>query len=91
MRKIREDIGEVKRMYVRPAFRGQGIGRALLDALIQEAGQIGYPRIRLDSTRFMKEAHALYRSAGFVEIAEYPESEIPAQFREHWIFMEMVL
>jgi hypothetical protein len=52
---------------------------------------IGYPRIRLDSARFMKAAHSLYRSAGFQEIDPYPESEIPAKFQEHWVFMEKSL
>ena len=59
MRRIRMDIGEIKRMYVRPEFRGKGIDRQLVDSLIQEARTIGYPRLRLDSTRFMVEAHAL--------------------------------
>jgi GNAT superfamily N-acetyltransferase len=91
MRRIRADIGEIKRMYVRPEFRGKGIGRQLVDRLIQDARKIGYPRVRLDSTRFMVEAHALYRSAGFKEIEEYPESEIPEEYRAHWVFMEMNL
>ncbi len=88
MRAIRQDIVELKRMYVRPAFRRRGLGRQLLEALIQQARASGYPIMRLDSTRFMKGAHALYRSAGFEEIEEYPESEIPPQFRKHWLFME---
>ena len=88
MRRIRQDIGEIKRMYVRPEFHGRGIGRSLLDALILEARKIGYPTLRLDSTRFMKIAHALYRSAGFHEIKPYEESEIPVQYQKHWIFME---
>jgi GNAT superfamily N-acetyltransferase len=91
MRRIRSDMGEIKRMYVRPEFRGRGIGRQLVDSLIQEAREIGYPRMRLDSTRFMREAHALYRSVGFREIEEYPESEIPEEYRAHWVFMEMNL
>ena len=91
MRRIREDIGEIKRMYVRPAFRRKGMGRALLEALIAAAREIGYPRIRLDSTRFMVEAHSLYRSIGFQEIEPYPESEIPEEFQQHWIFMEKQL
>jgi GNAT superfamily N-acetyltransferase len=91
MRRIRADTGEIKRMYVRPDFRGRGIGRRLVDSLILEAREIGYPRLRLDSTRFMAEAHALYRSAGFVEIGEYPESEIPEEYRAHWVFMELKL
>jgi GNAT superfamily N-acetyltransferase len=91
MKKIREDVGEIKRMYVRPEYRGQGIGRVLLDALIAEAQQIGYPTLCLDSARFMKAAHSLYRSAGFQEIEPYPESEIPPEFQRHWVFMEKQL
>jgi GNAT superfamily N-acetyltransferase len=88
MSKMREEIGGIKRMYVLPSFRGRGIGRELLDDLIEEARSIGYSRIRLDSARYMKEAHSLYRSVGFKEIDEFPESEIPEEFRAHWIFME---
>jgi GNAT superfamily N-acetyltransferase len=91
MRRIRKDIGEIKRMYVRPEFRRTGIGRALLEALIAEAQEIGYPSVRLDSTRFMEAAHSLYRSVGFHEIEPYAESEIPPDFQRHWVFMEKQL
>lgn len=91
LKRIRDDIGEIKRMYVRPAFRGRGIGRELLEYLINEARAIGYAILRLDSARFMKSAHSLYRSAGFKEIEEYSESEIPEEFRQHWVFMEKSL
>lgn len=91
MRRIRKDIVEIKRMYVRPEFRGRGIGRALLEALISEAQEIGYPTVRLDSTRFMEAAHSLYRSVGFLEIAPYSESEIPPEFHQYWVFMEKQL
>jgi GNAT superfamily N-acetyltransferase len=91
MQRIRGDIGEIKRMYVRPAYRRKGIGRALVQHLIAEAREIGYPRVRLDSVRFMKAAHSLYRSVGFQEIEPYPESEIPEESRQHWIFMELQL
>ena len=65
MKRIREDVGAIKRMYVRPEFRGKGIGRVLVEALLAEAQQIGYLTVRLDSVLFMKAAHSLYRSAGF--------------------------
>ena len=91
MRRIRGDMGEIKRMYVRPEFRGKGIGRALLEALIAEAQEIGYPTVRLDSTRFMEAAHSLYRSVGFHEIEPYTESEIPPEFQQYWVFMEKLL
>lgn len=81
-------IAEMKRMYVRPAARGQGTARTLVGALLTEARGLGYGRIRLDSAGFMTEAHALYRSFGFEDIHSYPESEITAGFRPHWVFME---
>jgi GNAT superfamily N-acetyltransferase len=91
MHQIREGMGEVKRMYVRDQFRGQGVGRALLDDMISESRKIGYTHLRLDSARFMHAAHSLYRSAGFEEIDPYPESEIPEKFQANWIFMEREL
>jgi GNAT superfamily N-acetyltransferase len=91
MRRIRENTGEIKRMYVRPDWRRRGIGRALLEELIREAREIGYATMRLDSTRFMAAAHSLYRSMGFREIEPYAESEIPRQFQQYWVFMERQL
>ena len=75
-------------MYVRPKARKRGLGRALLNELLEQSHQIGYQRVRLDSARFMSEAHQLYRTSGFREIEAYEGSEIPKEFQSHWIFME---
>jgi ribosomal protein S18 acetylase RimI-like enzyme len=91
LKALMDSIGEIKRMYVRPEARNRGLGRALLNQLLEEAGQIGYERVRLDSARFMTSAHELYRSAGFHEIEAYEGSEIPKEFHNHWIFMELEL
>ncbi len=91
LKKCKEEYGEIKRMYVRPEFRGKGLGKLILNNLIQGARDIGYKYIRLDSTRFMKEAHSLYRSMGFKDIEPYPESEIPDDFKSHWVFMQLDL
>jgi GNAT superfamily N-acetyltransferase len=91
LKALTPSVGEVKRMYVRPSHRKAGLGRALLNRLLQEAQHIGYQLVRLDSARFMREAHQLYRSMGFKEIAAYEGSEIPKEFQEHWVFMEMDL
>ncbi len=88
LRRLEDAIGEVKRMYVRPAYRRQGVGRTLLENLLSAAEQSGYTRVRLDSPRFMTAAHALYRSAGFREVTPYAGSEIPKDLQEHWLFME---
>jgi N-acetylglutamate synthase-like GNAT family acetyltransferase len=84
-------IGEIKRMYIRPGNRKQGLGHALLNRLLEEACQIGYEQVRLDSATFMTEAHHLYRKTGFTEIDAYEGSEIPKELQGHWIFMENVL
>jgi len=91
VRTIGPGLAEIKRMYVRPAFRRRGIGRALVDACIREMRAAGYVSLRLDSARFMTDAHALYHAAGFHDIGPYPQSEIPQPFQVHWVFMERPL
>jgi GNAT superfamily N-acetyltransferase len=91
LKELTSDIGEIKRMYVRPEHRGKGIGQTLLNRLLEESGQIGYRRVRLDSARFMKEAHQMYKKIGFKDIDAYEGSEIPKEFQKHWVFMEILL
>ena len=62
---------EIKRMYVRPQARGRGVGRALLQRLLDDARGEGYRTARLESLRFMTEAHALYRSFGVVDTPHF--------------------
>lgn len=72
--------GELKRLYVRPDFRGQGIGQALVEALLNEARAVGYQRLVLDSHIKMKSAHALYEAAGFRYVptpVDFPEALKP--------------
>lgn len=76
----------MKRLYVRPAFRGKGIGKSLTLALLKEARSIGYAVVRLDTLPIMREAIALYRSLGFREIAPYYENPV-----EGALFMELKL
>jgi len=91
MKELTTDIGEIKRMYVRPEFRGKGIGKALITEILNEARKIGYDRLRLDSTKFMHAAHRLYLSFDFIEIKPYKESEIPKKYHQFWVFMELEL
>ncbi|PIG91730.1 GNAT family N-acetyltransferase [Gloeocapsopsis sp. IPPAS B-1203] len=91
LRKIGEEVGEIKRMYVCPEYRRKGVGRALVQAIISEAQQIGYSKLRLDCAPFAKAAQALYHSIGFQSIQPYPESEIPEEYHSKWIFMELII
>ena len=91
IRQIGDDIAELKRTYVRPSHRRKGIGRLLVDATIVGVRQSKHSVLRLDSAGFMTEAHALYRSFGFLDRSPYEGSEIPPEYSQHWVFMELKL
>jgi phosphinothricin acetyltransferase len=86
MRELGGSAGEIKRMYVRPAFRGRGIARALLDALERDAGRRGIALLRIETGERQPEAIALYRSSGYVPIApfgEYVGNPVSRCFEKH--------
>lgn len=70
-------IGEMKRLYVQPAYQGTGLGRALVLSILDRARQLGYARMRLDTLPSMATAQQLYRSLGFGEIAPYYANPLP--------------
>jgi len=72
LHKLEAGICEMKRLYLRPQFRGKGIGRILAARVVAEARAIGYKRLRLDTVEpVMKDAVGMYRKLGFKEIAPY--------------------
>ena len=78
VRQLDERACEMKRLYVRPAARGTGIGRALVAAAVEHARDRGYDVMRLDTLPMMAEAATLYRSLGFVEVERYNDNPAPA-------------
>ena len=87
LHRLDDTICEMKRLYLRPQFRGKGLGRTLADKIIAEARAIGYPSMRLDTVEpVMRDAVAMYRKLGFREIAPYCKNPIAGA-----LYMELQL
>jgi GNAT superfamily N-acetyltransferase len=71
LKRLEEEIAEIKRLYVAPLARGHGVARRLLAALESAARHLGYSHVRLDTGERLPEARALFRSSGYAEISDY--------------------
>jgi ribosomal protein S18 acetylase RimI-like enzyme len=86
MRGIGEDVCEMKRMFVRPAFQGMHIASLLTERLAKLAVERGYKTMRLETGPLQKEAQALYRNMGFRRIAPY--YEVSGWYKDNLLFFE---
>ncbi|MFI5253319.1 MAG: GNAT family N-acetyltransferase [Bacteroidota bacterium] len=86
IRKISDEICEMKRLYIKPEFRGKGLGKKLAVTVIERAKNLRYHTMRLDTLPIMKEAIQMYRSLGFREISPYRFNPV-----EGAIYMELEL
>ncbi len=86
LHRLSDTLAELKRLYVRPAFRGHGIGRALTERIIEDARRAGYRTLQLDTQPFLPEAIRLYRRLGFEDMPGYNDSPL-----ESTIYMKMEL
>ena len=86
LRKLEEGTCEMKRLYVKPEFRGLGLGKTLSEMIIEETKLIGYKKMRLDTLANMKEAISIYRNLGFYDIESYRYNPF-----DHAVFLEKEL
>lgn len=91
LRRLDDAEAEIKRIYVRPGFRGRALGRRLVERLLNDARGLGYRRVLLETAPFMKSAHRIYEQAGFRDRGPYPGIEAPQALVDQLRFMEIAL
>lgn len=91
LRSLGRQVAEVKRLYVRPGFRGMGLGSLAVERLLAEARGLGCSRLVLDSAPFMQTAHRVYEAQGFEDCDAYEGTEVPLAWHRQWRFMHKVL
>jgi N-acetylglutamate synthase-like GNAT family acetyltransferase len=89
LKHLSSEVAELSRLYVRPAYRGKGIGKAILEVILSRARAEGYKVVCLETAIFMTDAHALYRSLGFEETE--PFRQVPEGLQDAELFMELRL
>ena len=88
LEKMDDDVCEMKRMFVKPEYRGKGMGKQLAELIVEEGKKMGYKYMRLSTLTYLKEALNIYRSLGFKEIGPYYEDDANI---EDIVFLEIEL
>ena len=87
--RLSESVGEVRTLFVRPTCRGMGVGKQLVETILENARQFGYQQVRLDTLGFMHSALNLYRSFGFEDIPPY--IDLSDNLKQYICFLELNL
>lgn len=91
LRCVRTGLAEIKRIYIRPRFRGLKLGERILCRLLEDARSFGYQSVCLETGPFMKSAQRVYERIGFTDCPVYEGAEVPEAFYDRWRFMQRSL
>jgi N-acetylglutamate synthase-like GNAT family acetyltransferase len=80
LKRLSDDVGEIKRVWCGSAVRGKGVATGIMDRLEAIARDAGFKTLRLDTNRTLTEAHTLYRKLGYREIGRYNDNP----YAHHW-------
>jgi N-acetylglutamate synthase-like GNAT family acetyltransferase len=84
LKHLSNEVAELSRFYVRPAYRGRGMGKAILEVILARARARGYKNVCLETAIFMTDAHALYRSLGFQEAEPFRQVPVSRALNCSW-------
>lgn len=91
LKRLDDATAEVKRLYVTPEYRGEGLGRRLVEELLDGAADDGFTTLRLGVAPFVEKARVLYEDLGFEFTPPYEQSNAPEAVRDEWGFMRLSL
>jgi GNAT superfamily N-acetyltransferase len=91
LKPIDDELGEIKRMYVRDAYRRHGVARLVLETLVSDARRIGFRTVRLETLSYMRGAIELYRSMGFVDVDRFEAEGAKTGVAQFELFMELAV
>lgn len=91
LKRLDEATAEVKRLYVVPSRQGEGLGRRLMERVLDEAAEDGFETLLLGVGPYLEAARVLYEDLGFEYVPPYEQSQAPPEIRDDWKFMRLSL